>query len=222
MTMRLPISRQGGPRQGVPEEERLPWLEPMAVPSARRRRPRFGLWLLLALVVLAAVAVAALWRRGETAGGVPGLIMAPSGPYKIKPPEAGGMTVEGAGYASYAASEGGDPRGRIDTSAVAEAPLVRPKGAAVAAPVADAPAPDAPAGAGTIQLGAFSTEAKANAAWKALAARFSFLEPLTPVIAPKAVAGGATLYRLRAAAGATAIAICGRMRVAGESCQVVG
>ena len=79
-------------------------------------------------------------------------------------------------------------------------------------------------GPGTIiQLGAFSSEAKANAAWKALAGRFAFLAPLTPVIAAATVDSG-TVYRLRAqtAEPRAAAQICGRLRVAGETCLVVG
>jgi hypothetical protein len=33
--------------------------------------------------------------------------------------------------------------------------------------------------------------------------------------------GGSTLYRLRATAGAQANTLCGRLKVAGESCLVV-
>jgi len=83
------------------------------------------------------------------------------------------------------------------------------------------PAPEPPAASGTIQLGAFSSEAKANAAWTALSKRFTALAPLGKIVQPVAK-DGSTLYRLRAAAGGQAGAICGKLRVAGESCSVVG
>lgn len=89
---------------------------------------------------------------------------------------------------------------------------------AALAPVA--PVETAPGGAGTIQLGAFSSEAKANAAWKSLSGRFSFLGGLALSVTPVA-SGGSTLYRLRAGAGGDAKGICAKLRVAGESCVVL-
>ncbi|MFW2828639.1 SPOR domain-containing protein [Sphingomonas sp. ID0503] len=83
------------------------------------------------------------------------------------------------------------------------------------------PKPETPLSGGTIQLGAFSSEAKANAAWKALSKRFAALGGLTPAIAPVSTANG-TLYRLRAAAGGQAGSICAKMKVSGDSCSVVG
>jgi len=89
----------------------------------------------------------------------------------------------------------------------------------VPAPIA-APVETAPTGAGTIQLGAFSSEAKANAAWKSLSGRFSFLAGLSSSVTP-VTSGGGTLYRLRAGAGSDAKGVCARLRVAGESCVVL-
>lgn len=88
-------------------------------------------------------------------------------------------------------------------------------------PVAAAPEPPIPAGGGsTIQLGAFSSPAKANAAWKSLSGRFSFLAGLNSSVLP-VLSGDKTLYRLRASGG-NAKDLCGRLRTAGESCTVVG
>ncbi|MET0375202.1 MAG: SPOR domain-containing protein, partial [Rhizorhabdus sp.] len=79
----------------------------------------------------------------------------------------------------------------------------------------------APASGGsTIQIGAFSSEAKAKAAWKTLSGRFSFLAGLTELVVP-VQSGEKTLYRLRASGG-NAGDICRRLRTAGESCSVVG
>jgi hypothetical protein len=96
------------------------------------------------------------------------------------------------------------------------APPVRPP--AVAPP--PAPTPAAALKGGTIQLGAFSTEAKANAVWKTLSARFGALGALGMSINP-VLSGSATLYRLRAS-GAGAGKVCAQLKVAGESCSVVG
>jgi hypothetical protein len=89
----------------------------------------------------------------------------------------------------------------------------------VAAPVA--PPPPAPSGSGTVQLGAFSTQAKAQAAWKSLSGRFGYLAPLASSVL-EVKSGSVTLYRLRAAAGGEAQSICQRLKIAGETCSVVG
>ena len=96
----------------------------------------------------------------------------------------------------------------------------RPAPAPVA-PAAAAPAPAAVAGGGTVQLGAFSSQAKAQAAWKSLSGRFAFLAPLGSSV-QEVKSGTQTLYRLRAAAGGEAQSICQRLKVAGETCSVVG
>lgn len=104
------------------------------------------------------------------------------------------------------------------------APRPAPVPPAVAAPVTGgvAAAPAAPATGGTqVQLGAFGSEAKANAAWKTLSTRFAFLAALPKAVIP-VEAGGKTLYRLRARAGGQAGSICARLKVAGESCAVIG
>jgi cell division septation protein DedD len=87
-------------------------------------------------------------------------------------------------------------------------------------PVTVAPEAAPSSGGSTVQLGAFSTEAKANAAWKTLSARFSFLQGLSQSVAP-VKSGDKTLYRLRAGGGA-ARDICAKLRTAGESCTVIG
>jgi outer membrane biosynthesis protein TonB len=123
---------------------------------------------------------------------------------------------------------------------VAKAPVqpVKPTPAPAAAKPAPAPAPVKPApapapaktetaaapasgGGGQIQLGAFSSEAKANDAWKSLSGRFSYLAPFAKSVVP-VQAGGKTVYRLRASAGGQASATCSKLKVAGEACVVVG
>ena len=213
------------------EEDRLPWLEAVDEdevpegPSAAK---------LIAFVVIGLVAIGLIvgglfWlgNRAEDGTGEPELIAAPAGDYKVKPEEPGGMQVEGKGDTAFATSAGADPKGAIDVNAVAEAPVIRadaaktapaPAKPAATKPAAAAPAPAA-AGGGTIQLGAFSSPSSANNAWKALSGRFTYLAPLTHNVVPVA-SGGKTLYRLRAS-GPGAENLCGRLRVAGESCVSV-
>lgn len=88
---------------------------------------------------------------------------------------------------------------------------------AVTKPAAAAPATG---GGGTIQLGAFGSEAIANSEWKRLQGRFAFLGGYAPSIV-QAQVGGKTYYRLQAAAGGQARDLCGKLKVAGENCLIV-
>lgn len=102
---------------------------------------------------------------------------------------------------------------------VAAAPKPAPA-APKPAPAAPKPAPAASVAGGTqIQLGSFSSDAKAQAAWKTLTGRFTYLAPLQLVVANGEV-GGKPVYRLRAVAGAQANGICGKLKVAGETCII--
>jgi cell division septation protein DedD len=87
-------------------------------------------------------------------------------------------------------------------------------------PVSVAPAPAVVSGGSMVQLGAFSSQAKANAAWKSLSGRFGFLSDLTQSVVP-VQSGDKTLYRLRAGGG-NAAGICAKLKTAGESCSVIG
>jgi hypothetical protein len=215
------------------EEDRLPWLEAVEGDDASEGPSplKMIMGVLIALAAIGAVVGGLFWMNSRSdsgpASGEPELIKAESGDYKTKPDQAGGMTVEGEGDTAFAASEGADPKGAINTNGVSEAPMTKgtpaaqPPAAPAPAPKADpkqnAPAAPAPAAGGaTIQLGAFSSQAGASAAWKAMSGRFGYLAPLTHSVVP-VQAGGKTLYRLRAS-GPGAADICGRLKVAGESC----
>lgn len=209
------------------DEDRLPWLEAVDEdeggdgPSAMKLIAA----VLIGLVVIGLVVGGIFWlgNREETPSG-PQTIAAPEGDYKVKPDEPGGMKVEGEGDTAFAASAGEEPKGTLNIDAVpespvAKAPAAQPPAAALkqAAPAKAAPAPVA-AGA-TIQLGAFSSQAGANEAWKALSGRFKYLAPLSHSVVPVTV-NGRTLYRLRAN-GPNAVDVCARLRVAGETCVAV-
>ena len=107
------------------------------------------------------------------------------------------------------------PKSILPAPAPVKPAVVKP--AAVPAAEASAPIPSGPSG--TIQLGAFSTEAKANAVWKSLAGRFTWLKGLEKAVVPVA-SDGKTLYRLRAS-GPGAPGFCARLRIAGETCAGV-
>jgi len=179
------------------------------------------------------------------------LIPAQGGDYKIPANASSGKTFDGEGDASYATSEGVNTGGKVDASRLPEAPMAgavpgsiarddaarnahdgaaKPaahvtaavKDATQARAGAGAVAAVAPSGSSMIQLGAYGNEAVAREAWTKLSRRFDYLASLSTSI-QKVEVGGATLYRLRAGAGdaASAAKLCGRLKVAGESCMVV-
>jgi len=239
------MSDYGRGHSDFDDEDRLPWLEP--APEDIRDEgvsPMRLLGLVILGLALVGGVVFGVWWLGNR-GGIGGqsegkLIAAPSEPFKLAAKEADAKKFEGEGDASYAASEGVSRDGHIDPSRVPEAPITgtRPApekarqdaaakpAASVRTSVADAteqtraaPAARA-ASSGTIQLGAYASESGAKDAWTKLSKRFAYLAPLAMSVEPATV-GGSTVYRLRATAGAQGATVCGRLKVAGESCLLV-
>lgn len=233
-------------RLDLDDEDRLPWLEPAADEETEEGLSAVKLLglVIAGLALLALVVGGAWWLQNRSGGGDGGegtLIAAPKDSYKIAANEADAKKFEGEGDASFAASEGVARDGRIDPSRVPEAPItgttppaektgrpVEEKPAArMTATVADetkvkpaqAAAAPRPGGA-MIQLGAYGSQSGAKDAWSRLSKRFDYLAPLAMSVEPAQV-GGSTVYRLRAAAGAQAGMLCGKLKVAGESCLVV-
>lgn len=231
------------------EEDRLPWLETVE-PDEPAGAPigRVIVAVLLGLVALAAIVFGIFKLQHHQPAADGQLIAAQEGDYKVKPDEPGGLKVNGEGDAAIATSAGkAAGTGAIDLKGVPEAPVAGKRaGAAAAKPneggrnavaqvpasggklVAHAPlAASRPAAAGAstggalVQLGAYPSDAAANAAWTGFAKRFAYLAPLGKSVQPVAT-GGRTLYRLRVNAGSAnqAADICGRLKVAGESCFV--
>jgi hypothetical protein len=224
----------------VNDEDRLPWLEAVEDDEGEGGPAvaKLVAAILIGLVAIGVIVGGLFWlgNRNQPGGGSGEIIAAPEGDYKQRPENPGGMNVQGEGDTAYAASAGAQPQGNLNVNGVAETPVTAaPRPAAPAAqpaapaptavPAAPAPARPAPAapaagGGGSIQLGAFSSEAGANGAWRALAARFRYLAPLNHNVVP-VQSGGRTLYRLRAG-GPDAAGICRRLQVAGEACTIVG
>ena len=257
---------------------------------------------LIGAVVIGGVVLLSKKQGGATAGYMNAeqapLIAAEPGPYKVKPDDPKGLAVDGQDQTMYAAGEGDDQQGQIDTSAVSEEPVARPgavptpgfegpprdllppgastagpavppvgvapvvakpvaptaaaapptvKPAAVLPPAAKPPAAavappkaakprdplnidipsdpkpkpkpssvEAKAAGGTAQLGAFSSEEKADAAWAALGGKTGgYAKRIV-----KIEKDGKTLYRLRAGGG-DAGALCQRVKADGGACAVV-
>ena len=212
-------------------DEQLPWLQPVEDEDEPRGLSARKMLAALVVVLLAAVIVGGtffwLGRRDTTVGGAPQLIKAPPGPYKIKPPNRGGLDISSESESAYETSAGQDVNAQLDTSklpagTVAKPPQEQPKPGAEAAPAAPAtpppPAPKATGGTGSvIQLGAFANQAQAERAWTALSARFPSIAAMNKMIVPFAHG-----IRLRAAATSPAEAkqACDALKAAGENCFV--
>ncbi|WP_343527992.1 SPOR domain-containing protein [Sphingomonas sp.] len=232
------------------EEDRLPWLETVEADEPEGVSiGKVVALVILGLAILAAVGFGLYkWQaRTAAADGDGALIAAPEGDYKVRPADPGGLKVKGEGNTAIATSAGKPGgSGAIDLRAVPEAPMngtrvvqkpAEPNGgrnAVAQVPESGgklvAPAPvtaQRPANAGSIgsgsmvQLGAYPSESSANTAWDRFSKRFSYVAALGKVVQPVA-SNGKTLYRLRVNAGSAnqAADICGRLRVAGESCFV--
>ena len=240
--------RTNGANDGLAldDEDRLPWLEPAYDDDDEEvSLVRLGLFIISGLAVLGLIVGGIyLIRTHLTGDGDPQVIAAPQGDYKVPAKDADAKAFEGEGDASFAASEGIERGGRIDPSRLPETPMTKPgtsssgnnalpasAGASekVTAPVADntGPSPQAvtavPGDASDgpmIQLGAYASDAIARDAWSRMAKRFDYLAALSHSIVPVTV-GGTKYYRLRVSAGKSASSLCGRLKVAGESCMVV-
>lgn len=228
------------------DDDRLPWLEPAdEEPAEGLSTLKLLLFILCALALIGLVVFGIWYVRGSPSesDGEGVLIAAPKGDYKIAAKDADAKAFQGEGDATFPVSEGEDRDGHIDPSRLPEAPVTgapasgdagkaapRPS-AKVSAPVENAPATSGAkpspavaktAGGALIQLGAYGSEAVARDAWGKLSKRFDYLAPLGSSI-EKATVGASTFYRLRAAApsAAQAATLCGKLKVAGESCLVV-
>ena len=211
--------------------EQLPWLQPVEDEDEPRGLSARKMLAALVVVLLAALIVGGtffwLGRRDASVGGAPQLIKAPPGPYKVRPPNRGGLDISSESESAYETSAGEDVNAQLDTSklpggAVAKPPQEQPKSATVAPTPAPAPAPPptpkAAAGTGSvIQLGAFANQAQAERAWTALSARFPSIAAMNKMIVPFEHG-----IRLRAAASSAAEAkqACDALKAAGENCFV--
>jgi len=212
-------------------DEQLPWLQ--AVEDEDEPRGVSGRKMLAALLVvlLAAALVGAtffwLGRRDAEVNGPPELIRAEATPYKVKPPNPGGLDVAGESQTAFETSAGEDNDAKLNLNAVAEQPVTPPKPAPAPepkrippnetkVPVAPEPKPSGPSGS-VIQIGAFANQAQAERAWAALSARFPTIAAMNKMIVP--FSGG---MRLRAGASSPAEAkqACQMLRAAGENCFV--
>jgi len=213
------------------DDGQLPWLaavddedEPRGV-SARKMLAA----LLVVVLAAAVVAAAFFWmgRRDAESNGPPELIRAEAGPYKVKPPNPGGLDVAGESETAFETSAGEDKDAQLDLSHVGGQVPAPPKEEPKRIPpnetkepippeTTPAPTPDGAKGS-VVQLGAFANQAQAERAWAALSARFPSVAAMNKMIVP--FPGG---IRLRATAGSPAAAkqACQTLKGAGENCFV--
>lgn len=225
------MAEPAGDRLALGEEERLPWLESADDLDGEDEDSGNGRLIGLAvmgLVVLAALVGGIWYASNRTTGPADAdgsLIEASREPYKVAPKDPGGKTFEGTGDSSFKVSEGEKPVANLAGSA-SPTPIATPLSAPSAKPSAGATPAPKPTQAGAVsgvgvQVGAFSSNAAAEAGWQKLVANHEALKGLSHrVVEGKADIG--TVYRLQAVAGdlASASALCTKLQAGGLKCQV--
>jgi hypothetical protein len=149
-------------------------------------------------------------------------IEAPKDPYKTRPENPGGKTFEGTGDTSFAVGEGQTREGRIAGNE-APAPSIAAGTDAKTPAQTNTAVPTAPKASGgvAVQVGAFSSEASAEAGWAKLATRHEALKG----VSHRVVQGSAdigTVFRLQAISGdrTSAEQLCAALKAQGAACQV--
>ena len=197
---------------------------------------RLPLLIVLALLVLAMFA-GVVWlaytqgvARGRTETPV---LAAAQGPEKVAPQQAGGSTVPYQGFKIYEQPAPQDDMAEEPVAApkpVAEAPkpapVAEPPAAATPAkPAATPAAPAKPAATGggyALQIGAFKSQAEADAAWRAYKGKHAaLLSGYGPDVQQADLGEKGTWYRLRIAGFAdreVASALCDRLKADGGGC----
>lgn len=135
---------QGDAGLGLEDEDRLPWLEAADEydEDGEVSPVRLLVMVLGGLLLIGAVLGGLWWVQNGGARGQGELIAAQQGDYKVVPKNDAAKTFEGEGDASFAASEGVLPGGRVDPSRMPEEPAVTPEEREAAANAAKKAAAD--------------------------------------------------------------------------------
>lgn len=122
-------TEQGDAGLGLDDEDRLPWLEAAdGFEEDGEVSPARLLVMVLGGLLLIGVVLGGLWWvQNGGARGKGELIAAQEGDYKVAPQNDGAKTFEGEGDASFSASEGAEPAGRVDPTRMPEEPAVTPQ-----------------------------------------------------------------------------------------------
>ena len=208
------------------DDAALPWLQSdddEDDDEAGAGAARIAGLVLIGLALLAAIVGGIYWathrERDETLIADGGVIEAPAQPYKEAPKDAGGKQFEGTGDSSFVVSEGQTRQARIGEAAAPAAPSASPSRTA-SATASSAEPPTDTSGVG-VQVGAYMSQAMAEAGWDKLVQQSEALAKVKHrVVEGRADIG--TVYRLQAVAAdvAAANALCGQLKGAGIACQV--
>lgn len=135
---------QGDAGLGLEDEDRLPWLEAADEydEDGEVSPVRLLVMVLGGLLLIGAVLGGLWWIQNGGARGQGELIAAQQGDYKVLPKNDAAKTFEGEGDASFAASEGVLPAGKVDPSRMPEEPAVTPEEREAAAKAAKRAAAD--------------------------------------------------------------------------------
>ena len=122
-------------------DEQLPWLEAVDDEDGPRGVPARRMLGALLVVILAVVLVSGtfFWlgrQNSVEAGGAPQLIKADPNPYKVRPPNPGGLDVAGESQTAFETSAGEDTDAQLDTSKMTDKPVAPPKDEAKPEPAA--------------------------------------------------------------------------------------
>ena len=180
---------QGNTGLGLESEDRLPWLEAAdGVEDDGEVSPaRLLVMVLGGLLLIGAVLGGLWWVQNGGARGKGELIAAQDGNYKVAPKNDGAKSFEGEGDASFSASEGAEPAGKVDPTRMPEEPAVTPQEREAAKAAADK---DAAAKAKPAPMPAKAEPKTASASAKAPAA--------APKAAPAAAAAASAMIQLGA------------------------
>jgi cell division septation protein DedD len=180
---------QGDTGLGLESEDRLPWLEAAdGVEDDGEVSPaRLLVMVLGGLLLIGAVLGGLWWVQNGGARGKGELIAAQDGNYKVAPKNDGAKSFEGEGDASFSASEGAEPAGKVDPTRMPEEPAVTPQEREAAKAAADK---DAAAKAKPAPMPAKAEPKTTSASAKAPAA--------APKAAPAAAAAASAMIQLGA------------------------
>ena len=207
------------------EDDRLPWLE--ADDDAEEGTVDTGrviAFVLGSLVVLALVIGGLWWVFRDHSGGAivadGSTVQAPAGPYKVKPANPGGSEAIGTGDTSFKVAEGEEVQGKVADSGAPRPSIDRNQPGTGPDNAAPASAPVASSGVG-VQVGAYSSQDRAEAGWTTLSTRYPALAGASHRIVPATV-DGSPIFRLQAVAGdaKAATELCNAIRGQGGDCQV--
>jgi cell division septation protein DedD len=114
---------------GLEDDDRLPWLEAADgfEEDGEVSPARLLVMVLGGLLLIGAVLGGLWWVQNGGARGKGELIAAQQGDYKVAPKNDGAKTFDGEGDASFSASEGAEPAGKVDPTRMPEEPAVTPQ-----------------------------------------------------------------------------------------------